>query len=646
MPAPAPPKSPPRPTRGQVTAEGVFAELSVIKPVLIKHQQELAPKLETSIYERAKNIVPSLNKNLTEEQVDTVSREIARESVRETFENLGRAQNPSQIPEVIADSITRSVITHPQINPTLDNIFTEKPAKNADEEKIRMETLKSAGELSKEHQQDLEKTAVLKNLENISDLTQKAQNTTTVDEQIDGFIQANSLPDPQSSKEAIRSQVGSYLIAYDQNLRNTLVPEVAQGNLPTLSRLQEIKTDVYNQSISTLKQNNVLKEGGPDSTKVIENISHLLSLKPITFDHIQRLGLGNASPNITSFSQSRDFSSKGVGLAVATNKRAQREAFFSLLAEKIEAEAREVNTGIEKLKKQRSLTYEQRKTYFDLKKKANLFGQAQAFTQKGPVKASSYVSTFVQFPTAGLNWTNMPWQMANAYFNHYPGLYVSTPPSRKLTSIMPVRFFGAQAFSLGNFTNSGKAVFQAGKLAGGAATSPVALTKQLTSPLRKIAGLAGGYLFGMSLYFLALGKAAMLGFVIGAGIGGSIGTVGGIALGISAAAACGPFAIACGIITVPTFGLAGGFVGAAIGGTAGALIALGLASGSGTMVSMGVGAGVGGTLGGIAGFALGNTIAGAFDAFALAACASTGIGCVLVPVAAIAHPVIVGVFTT
>lgn len=166
-----------------------------------------------------------------------------------------------------------------------------------------------------------------------------------------------------------------------------------------------------------------------------------------------------------------------------------------------------------------------------------------------------------------------------------------------------------------------------------------------------------GLFFGAYLYFAKLGAAALKGFIIGASIGGTGGAIGGAILGAQVGAAIGTV-----VIPIPFVGtfvggvigggvglVAGGFLGAALMGIAGGLIAVGLESGSVALGASGVGAGIGTTVGvyvgATAGTAVGVTITTGFISFAVAACAATLIGCVLVPIATVSAPIIVATST-
>ena len=607
MPAQAPSRptsTPPagsRPTRGQVTASGVFAEINA---ALASHQQTFAPKLIPSLAERVKNILPSTGVKIQDPQVlERISAEIAAETVNEAFENLGKIQESTQIPQVLADSLTRSITTHPDINPTLTDAI--------DEEKIAKKAQREIAPIVKEHQADLEKAAVLKNLDNLSQLPTAARTHEIASEEVQNYVYEHDLPDPANTKEGLVGKVGTFSATYLDNLKANINPQVS-----TLSQLAEVKTRTYDQSLAQFKTTAPPPAGGLSIDPLIQNFSHLVGFKPITVEHVNKLGVGNAAPKITSFaSGSANLANFSLGLAVAANPKGQQQAFSAVLASdpvRLNQSLSKKEEALGKFKSQKSLSYRERKEYRDLTKTVRILKSAKDFSQKQPQKFASYVSKFIRAPMrARLDWTNNSWQTVDAVANNYPGVYVSTPSARRIPLRMPSMFFGGQAARLGSFAKSGSAVVKVGKLAGSEAFAPVLLVKKATEFVGQIGKAAAGYLFGMALYFLALGKAAMTGFLIGAGVGGTVGFVGGALLGLQVAALCGPFAPACAIATVPTFALTGGFVGAAIGGTAGALIALGIASGSATMVSMGVGAGVGGVVGGFVGATVGGTIGAA-----------------------------------
>lgn len=162
---------------------------------------------------------------------------------------------------------------------------------------------------------------------------------------------------------------------------------------------------------------------------------------------------------------------------------------------------------------------------------------------------------------------------------------------------------------------------------------------------RATAGM-GLVALGILAYFYKLGMAAFKGAIVGATVGGVAGAGFGGFLGFQLGVALAPFTFGLSIPVFTVLGASlGGATGAAIGALAGGLIGYGLASGSSTAVSMGVGASTGGVVGGYLGFTAGTIVASTFTTLAIAACVATAIGCVLIPIAAISSPIIIGVST-
>src|SRR3989344_8948408 len=200
--------APPVHSRGRVTAEGVFAELAVVKSRLEEHQRVLAPKLIPPLRERAKNIISGLKTDIKSQQtLEQVASEVATETVREAFENLGKIQNEAQIPQVLADSLTSSIVTHPNVNFDLDKaIEAEKPLPSADEEKIYGRAQKEVAEIAKHQATDLEKAAVLQHLAALADESAKDSAPQIVEEEAANFVRENDLPDPENAKATLKGR--------------------------------------------------------------------------------------------------------------------------------------------------------------------------------------------------------------------------------------------------------------------------------------------------------------------------------------------------------------------------------------------------------------------------------------------------------
>ena len=642
---PAPPSTPPR---GRVTAEGVFAELAVVKPQLEKHQQILASKLIPPLAERAKNIISGLKTDIKSEQtLEQVASEVATETVRQSFENLGKLQDKAQIPQVLADSLTSSIVTHPNVNFDLDKVIeAKKPLPSADEEKIYKKAQKEVAEIAKDQATDLEKAAVLQHLASLADQSAKDIAPQIVEEEAANFVRENDLPDPENAKATLKGRFPGYTLNFAQILTKEIVPQISEGNVPTLAQYQQARTQAADRAISTLKANIGAGEGQPDISPFLHSASQLVGFEPASADTLRKIGVGDASPKISTFARSPgSVANFGIGIALATHPGTQREGFFSLISGKTSQKITQQLQSLKTTARKRALTFRERKDYYKAAEQQQLISQSQSFGQQQAVKKSGLVSTFLRAPMlARLDWVNNSWQTVTANSNGYSGVFVPSIPARRMASIMPTRFFGGQAARLGNFAKGAQSAVKVGGLAGKFAP-PALIIGASVGMLKKIIPTVGGYIFGLMLKALFLGKAALAGAMIGGAVGGAVGLGAGAFIGFQLALLCGPLAVACGIATVPAFAIGGGLIGGAIGATAGMLIGYGLASGSTTAVSMGVGAGIGGTAGGIGGFMLGNTIAVGLDAIAAALC-STVIGCLIgAPLAVFGHFVVVPFFT-
>ena len=147
---PASRPAPTKATRGKVGALGVLAELESIEPILRKHQQEVAPKLSQSLQSKIEAILPKVTKGLDRNQIATIAQEIATETARESLENVAKIQDLSQINQVLADSLTQSIIAHPQITEV-----------KTSEGKLYEQVFNQTQDIAQANQPDLEKAAVL-----------------------------------------------------------------------------------------------------------------------------------------------------------------------------------------------------------------------------------------------------------------------------------------------------------------------------------------------------------------------------------------------------------------------------------------------------------------------------------------------------
>lgn len=641
MPVQSPPSPAPR-----VSGLGVLAELESIEPILKSHQEEFTPKLAQSLDEEVKSILPAFG--IKDEAKKTeVAAQIAQESAREIYQNAARIQDLSQLNQVVADSLTQSLITHPE---------TAQKAGRQGEEKIYNAFSDKATGIVAKNQQDLEKAAVLGNLAATAKIEKPDQNLLAsisryVDETVE--TQAPLLSDTQRNQ--LKGNLANYLQSYKRIFKGKLLAETSKGQIPSFERVRTLKEAAHNFAVAEIGVNFAQTSQGRQIESKIgfkplaASFAQNQGLQPVSPDNAERLGLGKAQPNTLTFAKRVGFASAGVGIAMGNSDRMQKEAYFTLLAhdkEKLGNAISQETQKIEQIKKQKSLSFKDRKTFFLSQKKLNLLHKAQEFSIKQNKRFQTYSSYFQSLPPARrLTWASQSaWGTTQSLLNQHPGIYVPQSIAAN-PRFLAGRTFGSLSFGLGNFNLSfSKPILGMGK--GVSGFSPVSIAKdKAVGTLKRMAQITGGVFGGLALYFLSLGQAAMTGFLIGSAIGGTIGTGIGAYMGLQIALATGPFAPLTALVTVPLGGFIGGTIGAIVFGTAGGLIALGIASGSATAVSMGVGAGVGGTIGAYAGFAAGTFISQAFMTAAIAACISTAIGCVLIPIAAVAAPVITMIST-
>ena len=611
--APASRSAPLKTTRGKVSALGVLAELESIEPILRKHQQEVAPKLSQSLQQKVEEILPKIGaRGLDKNQIPTIAQEIAAETARETLENVAKIQDISQINQVLADSLTQSIIAHPQIAEV-----------KTSEGKLYEQVSNQTQDIAQANQPDLEKTAVLGAISQIAELKKPDQQALEfISDQVEQTVETQAPLTPPEERSYLTGALGTYLATYVDNFEEKLAPSLAGGQVPSFDQLQKIKDVAHNQTVAQVDVNfTKSKEGKIIDAKIgfkplVEHISSVMGLKPLSAVKAESLGLGSAQPKALTFAKAAGTTGFGVGLILNSPPR-QVEAYHSLLAydkPRLDKSMDQLAGKIKMLKERKALTYRDRKDLLAYQRQLDNFNRARSFSIRQPKRFKTYLAYFQSLPVGKrLNWASQSaWATTEAFLGQYRG--VTVPKSLAANPvILSGRTFGSLSFGLGpgNFhvglprpqmlgmSKSLAARASIGLLAAGIATG-------ILGRIAKGSAAAFGALF---LYMLGLGQAAATGFVIGAAIGGTIGTAIGAYLGFQIGVALAPFTFGLSI-PVCTFlgGVGGGFIGGSVGGVAGGLIALGIASGSSTMVSMGVGAGIGGIIGGYVGATVGGTI--------------------------------------
>lgn len=587
----------------QVSALGILAQIDI---VLQRHRQQFSPQLSSHLSKKVAIILPTLGVKLDNQKLAQISSEISKETTRESLENLGRAQSPDQIQQIITDSLTQSIIAHPQLESVV----------NMPEEQIYQTAQAQVQDVVKNHQPALEKAAVLTKLSQAARLQKPDQTILSfASDQVEETLEVTSPLMPPESRSEIKAAISSYIQTYPQKLADVL-----KESAPAISfdQMQKAQTAAHEQALAASNIKPALATSFKDAA---ENVANHLGLTPLSAEKIQSLGLGDAQPKPLTFAKAGRVSGFGVGLTLNT-PRIQREAFYSLLAynrEKLEKSLNELTAKVEGLKKQESLAYRDRKELLAAQKKLQLLKSAQQFPQSQPKRFKTYLAYFQGWPAGRtLAWSsNRAWNTTAASFNQYPGIY--TPISALGNQhLMAGRTFGGLAFGLGNFKlGSLGSLF---KLKG--AIGPLSGMGIATGIMKRVAKATGTIFGGLALLFLGLGKAAFFGFLVGAAVGGLAGLVAGATFGLAIASVFGPFAPAVALVTVPLGALAGAFGLGSIGGIAGGLIALGMAMGTMAFITIGAGVAIGGAIGGF----LGAGIGGILGSLALSWLGPFGIG--------------------
>ena len=622
----------PRETMGHVSALGVLAELETIEPALRKHQQEAAQKLTQTLTEKVKTVLPTLTRTRFDDATLTkIASEVAQESAPEILENVSKIQNFAQAPQVVADSLTQSIVAHPQLDGQL----------KTGEEKIFEKLTKQAQDVTTTHQQDLSKAAVLGAIVNITKLEKpNEQIQTLAKDTVDQVVESQYPLAPPEVNQTLYGNTAGFLQTYVDNFKKQVTPQLAGGNIPNFAAFQQVKSTAFEKSTTEFAGNVTRYADRIKPTDLTARLGCILGLDP----GLSILGQPQAP--------TKSLDAWAFRLALASNRG--QEDFYNSAAshdkEWLEKAFRQASGQVEKFKSQRTLSYKDRIVYNLALKNFGSLQKTIAYSTQNQKRAKNWMALVQALPpsagAAGQN-VSLTYQSAiltqQAAFGQIPGVFV--PRSLAGNQLFLARntlSLLSPKFGLGDLFGSLKAAWVAPTKGGmgmalGKAALPLSVVNTTGSLLKRITKAAAALWGGMLLWMLGLGKAALTGFLIGSAIG--VGVGGGVGLAIAFSA--GPFWPIVALVTVP----GGAAVGGLIFGVAGGLIALGVASGSATLISMGAGASIGAVIGGYAGFVIGSAIASTLVTLAAAACAATGLGCILVPIATVASPVIIATST-
>lgn len=570
----------------------------------------LAPALTSSLKNALDSILPAIP-GLKGKNVTQISQAIARSASGDILKSLGRIDNAGDISRVIASEAAKNIEVNESVNPHLEEINLEK---------ISRELGRHAEEIAKQNFEALEQHAALENIANTLDLASANDHQKDlIEAEATDFAKEAHPADAEETSKSLEKHTSEITDAYNHAFQNQAAL-LANGPPPKLDQVRKAKEDAYNLAYAAveanLQQTSKYKEHLRDFS---QNVMPMLGYKPLSAKEAEELGAGTAEPNLTSFTKKNKFSATGVSLAMATSPRVQTEAFYSLLAhnkEQFASDFKEVSSQVKQFRERGTpLSHDDRKAYVDARKRYAVLLNARNFAQNNPGKVETYTDTF-QAMEAGYraNWASRRARATlNALSGRIPSVPQPTMSSQARDIFMSKRFFGGLAFKNNNFKfGSAKAVTNIAK----GANPEVAVARAAAGPAIDIAkkfvaaNVAG--LFGLGMYFMALGKAVFTGFMIGAAAGGTVGAIAGGIIGFNIGLALAPFTFGLSVPVCTVLGIAvGGAAGAFLGGVAGGFIAYGLHAGGATALSSGVGVGVGGTVGGVAGGIAGGALVGA-----------------------------------
>lgn len=562
-------------SRGKVSAFGVLAELETIEPLLQKHNQESSQKLRDGLAPQIKKLMPILGLNNINDQVVS---EIAQETARQVLEDVAKIQNPEETILVVADSLTQTIVTHPDISKQL----------KLEDQKVFETVAPQLKEVVDANQKDLEKAAVLGNLKQIAKFQKPDENLlATVSQNVQETVEANAPLASPEVQEQIKASLGTYLASYNEQLRSKL-PKITADSIPSFQQLQEIKEAAHSQATAQISTNFQKTQAG-------KTLAKTTSYTQVASNLASSLGLIKSKANEPLIPKL----SAGAGLVLSSQTR-QTEAYHALLSydqDKLTTNLTKMSEEIKKFKDKKTLTHKELKQLYSLQQKYQQLKTAQIFSAKKTRRASAY-RTIIATAFGGrldvasnLVWAQYP------QFIYQPEIINNNP------RLFAQAQFGKLGFSFAGF-NPGALInsirsqshFSLGSAMG---MNPTSGIKGAFAKARNISGAIFG---GTMLYLLGLGQAVAAGAITGAAIGGLSGAVTGAVVPV---AMLGPAGVLLWPITIPLGFFVGGTMGAVIGGA----IAYGLSTGTVPVVTAGAGAAAGATIGGIAGFNAGLALA-------------------------------------
>ncbi|MCR4324706.1 MAG: hypothetical protein NUV69_03385 [Candidatus Curtissbacteria bacterium] len=542
----------------RIGALGVLAELEEIEPLLKHHTEIIKPELNGALQEKIVALLPTIGvTNLNHEELLKVATEISQESAREIFENLATIQDAAQINQVVADSVTQTILVHPQTQQV-----------KIPEEKLYDMIEKETTVVATNPSLNLEQVAVLGNLEKVAKLSApNSQIPEKIELAVEEVIQSQAPLTTQTRQVDLELDLGTYLGNYQAQIASSTKPSIESRNLPNLEQLARIKEVAHNRAIARTATAGARAPSTLPFKEIAGELAKDLGLKPLAPDEISALGLTGIRPKNLTFVSGIKNAVAGARLGT---ENGQKEATYALLTfnqQRFRTNLEKAEREVKSLETRPSLSLRDRKKLNLARKNLTTLKEAQKLSLKRPKITAIFRSwarglpnhrTLVQSSAA-------MWYSYRAIFRQSPGIFV---PVSLSTQASPKRMFTSLVYSLGTSysgLDQAKSIFHTGKGIVSTAKSITKIAKLgrlafAANPLG-LALLAAPKLINLIKKAAMVAGALLAGLLISMGIK-ALGLLAGIAAGATIGATVGFF----------VGGIPGALIGGAIGGTIGAAI--------------------------------------------------------------------------
>ncbi|MDZ4209562.1 MAG: hypothetical protein U1C56_00115, partial [Candidatus Curtissbacteria bacterium] len=465
-----------------------------------------------------------------------------------------------------ADSLTQTLITHPEIVAKI----------KADPVKVFEKVWEQTKDISNKNQGDLEKAAVLANLEQIAQLQKPNQQIEeTISTAARDAVEAQEPLGESALQENVKGSLKTYLSKYVEDV-DAQLSKLSNGQTPNLEQLQQVK-DTAHESATKV-------QGGKQlGTKILAQALNTAHIPQTT-----------SAPNLSLTIQT-----------IVNNPTYGKQLYLAALGhdeETLGKSLKEKSEIIERLNKKKSLSFKEAKEFSEAKLYWAKYAQAQALKVKKPKRYQTLLKILSQMGDGRPELASQSvWQSERFLQAKMPKIYAYNERLAAGSAFGKLGF-NIPGTNVGSIFSNIRGQISASSMLG----MGMAPTKAINRLRNKVTAIVGAPFAGLMLYLMSLGQAAVTGAIIGMGAGGIAGAVIPVAF-------LGPAGIFLWPVTIP--------LGILMGGAAGALIGWGLAAGSTTLVSAGVGAATGAVIGGYVGFSIGTGLAALCIAYTAGLCA-------------------------